>query len=388
MKIAFATIGDPKDIRRGSGTPYYLSSELKRQGHTVHYVGPLDIHFPLPTRIFKFFSRLQNKRYRSYQDPFVGRKIGRLVENKLQDLEYDVLLTNDYVITGFTKIKKPVVLYTDAIFTFNYSANIHPWLANLSTIAVYFCQKITTNGLQRATRAIFAAQFALEEAKNYIPEHLEKLTVIPYGANIEDPGSTIAHRNFETIRSKKQLDLLFVGKDWKLKGGEIAVNTVKLLNEEGVDTVLHLVGVHLDIRLNYSFVKNYGLLHKDKPEDNAKLQKLFSFCDALIVPSKAEGYGLVFVEAAAYGLPSLAFHSMGMITSVKHGESGILFDVSENEASFAEQILSWFRNPDIYHQLSLGARRHYEQTANWNIAVSRLVKVLNAAVTEYAFTER
>jgi hypothetical protein len=76
MKIAFVTIYDLRDIRRGSGTFYSLAKEMERQGHVVHYVGPFEaIGFPVLTRAFKCLAVASGKRYRSWEDPFIGRRL-------------------------------------------------------------------------------------------------------------------------------------------------------------------------------------------------------------------------------------------------------------------------------------------------------------------------
>ena len=46
--------------------------------------------------------------------------------------------------------------------------------------------------------------------------------------------------------------------------------------------------------------------------------------DILLLPSSIEGFGIAFVEAASYGLPSLAFDNTGVSTVVKMGKVGFL----------------------------------------------------------------
>ncbi|MCE9644889.1 MAG: glycosyltransferase family 4 protein [Chloroflexi bacterium] len=373
MKIAFATIGDVRDIRRGSGTPYYLWQELKKQGCTVHLIGPVKIDTPLPTRFLKYVSAKSGKKYVSYLDPFVGKVIGKKVSQTLVQLDYDIILTNDYCIAGYTQTKKPIILYTDAFFPHNYSENIHPWLANLSSIGVYFYQRTTARGIKHAYKCFFASQYAMEEAKKYKVSRNKAFSVIPYGANIEQP-INFSPKTANDFLQKKGIDLLFIGKDWKLKGGDVAVKTARVLNERGINACLNVVGIDLSDSVRDSFVKFYGLLNKDSIIDRKQLEGLFSTCDVLIVPSKAEGYGLVFVEAAAYGLPSLAYKSSGVMTAVQDGRSGILFALAEDEIAFANQIEFWYKRPEVYANLSNGARRYYEQTANWKNAVKKLIK--------------
>jgi glycosyltransferase involved in cell wall biosynthesis len=368
VKIAFATIGDARDIRRGSGTPYYLSRELQKQGHLVEYVGSLVVNPPVPTRAFKFISKKMKRGYRSFRDPFMGRKLGIAVEQKLAGKKVDVLLTNDYCIAGYTKVNFPIVLYTDDTFPYDYSQNVHPDLVNLSFMSVHFCQLTLRKGLLGAKKSIFASRFASQQAEKYRPGNYP---VIPYGANI-DPPEKISPKKIESICQKGALDLLFIGKNWEGKGGAVAVRITNLLNARGFSSRLHVVGVDTQPGGANDFVTYYGLLNKGNPEDLEKLHQLYAICDVLVVPSKAEGYGLAFVEAAAYGMPSLAYATTGVITAVQSGKSGILFDPKEGEDAFVHQVESWFENPETYESLSRGARAFYEQSANWQAAVARL----------------
>src|SRR5690554_5412938 len=46
------------------------------------------------------------------------------------------------------------------------------------------------------------------------------------------------------------------------------------------------------------------------------------------IPDDPEGFGMVAIEAAAHGLPTVAFATGGIIDAVRHGESGYLADKS------------------------------------------------------------
>jgi glycosyltransferase involved in cell wall biosynthesis len=100
---------------------------------------------------------------------------------------------------------------------------------------------------------------------------------------------------------------------------------------------------------------------------------LYLQSDVLIVPSRAEGFGIVFAEAAAYGLPSLSYETTGITTSVKNGESGILLKTNESGDSFAKCIARWYSNPTEYDVLTTLSRKHFENTVNWPTAISRFL---------------
>ena len=151
------------------------------------------------------------------------------------------------------------------------------------------------------------------------------------------------------------------------------MQTTRLLNDRGIPAKLHVVGVDLSNQITDSFIQFYGFLNKDNNVDQKQLKTLFATCDVMLVPSKAEGYGIVFVEAAAYGMPCLAYAITGTMTSVKSGRSGVLLDLAEDEQAFAAQIEFWFEHPDIYRKLSEEARKYFENEVNWAKTVKRLI---------------
>lgn len=62
------------------------------------------------------------------------------------------------------------------------------------------------------------------------------------------------------------------------------------------------------------------------------------------IPSDPEGFGMVAIEAAAHGLPTVAFATGGIVDAVAHGQSGYLVE-KNNYAQLAEQTVNALNNP-------------------------------------------
>ena len=119
--------------------------------------------------------------------------------------------------------------------------------------------------------------------------------------------------------SNNKLNILFVGTDFKRKKLKDAINVVEHLRKKGVDAVLNVVGGEyeayqqiieeecLNQKQNYlnKFIKFYGKLNKNNRKDLQKLLKLYSNSNIFLLPSIAEGFGIAYVEAAAYGIHHL-----------------------------------------------------------------------------------
>jgi glycosyltransferase involved in cell wall biosynthesis len=52
----------------------------------------------------------------------------------------------------------------------------------------------------------------------------------------------------------------------------------------------------------------------------------YNLCDVFALPSKSEGFGIVYLEALACGKPTLGGNQDGAIDALCHGELGVLVD--------------------------------------------------------------
>jgi glycosyltransferase involved in cell wall biosynthesis len=378
MRIAFATTYDLRDVRRGSGTFYNLAQEIERQGHTVTRIGPLTFDVPFTARLINAVHRRLGKRHPLFLDPFVGKRTGMQVARRLAGVDYDILLTNDMAIGAFTPTSKPVVIYTDVMITEDYSEKDLPGcrLGNMSSISLGLCRRTLRRALHRSALAVFPAEWSAQAARSYCREP-DKIKVIPFGANVADPGPEIANgRAWKKVNGKGCFDLLFVGKDWIRKGGDVAVEAVRCLNASGLKARLHVVGAEVPGDVSPEQVRQYGLLDKSKPEGMQLLKRLFTEADAFILPSSSEGYVISVLEAAAFGLPTLAYDADGVRNAVVHGRTGLLFPLGSPADVFADAVRSWQSQPSAYEALARGARQHYETSANWRVCVSTLMECI------------
>jgi len=88
-------------------------------------------------------------------------------------------------------------------------------------------------------------------------------------------------------------------------------------------------------------------------EDN-ELIDLYSASDVFIMPSLGEGFGIVFIEALANGLPVIAGNKDGSIDPLMDGKLGVLVDPNDSEQiknalieSLNKQIKEDFQNRDF-----------------------------------------
>jgi glycosyltransferase involved in cell wall biosynthesis len=72
---------------------------------------------------------------------------------------------------------------------------------------------------------------------------------------------------------------------------------------------------------------------------NQELCDFYNLCDVFAMPSKGEGFGIVFLEALACGKPVLAGNKDGSVDALLGGEIGVLID-PDNVAEIADALIS------------------------------------------------
>src|SRR3546814_15726182 len=98
--------------------------------------------------------------------------------------------------------------------------------------------------------------------------------------------------------------VLFVGRDWKRKGGDTVLQTCEALRRQKLNLRLDVVGIgECPVELPH-YATNHGLLDKNDPAERMRLERLLAEEHFFFFPSVAENYGIEFVEAEAYGVTS------------------------------------------------------------------------------------
>ena len=93
---------------------------------------------------------------------------------------------------------------------------------------------------------------------------------------------------------------------------------------------------------------------------NSELPLWYSWCDCMCTPSRWEGFGLVFVEAAACGAAIVTSDIAPMNEYLTHGQSGHLVKEYEDPEALARAIRDVCENDDYRRRLSAGAIRAVE----------------------------
>ncbi len=201
----------------------------------------------------------------------------------------------------------------------------------------------------------------------------EKISVVPFGANL-DRIPSVTELDYE----RSTCNLLFLGVEWNRKGGDIALQAFRLLKQKRLEVTLHIIGCVPPVDVNEKGITVIPYLDKNKPADSAKLYNILLNSDFLILPTKAEAAGIVFCEAAAYGIPSIATNTGGVSTYVKEGINGMLLPSTADGYAYADAILSIFANKTKMETIKQTSRKRFDEELNWDVWGNKFLQIISS----------
>ena len=89
-----------------------------------------------------------------------------------------------------------------------------------------------------------------------------------------------------------------------------------------------------------------------------------------------EGFGIVFLEAAAFGVPQVAGDSGGATEAVLDGQTGLVVDDPSDPGAVAEAIRTLLADPALRRRMGRAARRRVQESFDTDVLASRLAEAL------------
>lgn len=376
MKLAFATTFDSQDITNWSGTPFHMAEAFERNGCQLNRIDNLQRRLPPFFKIKQFWKKIASGQRESPRfNITVAKHYSDQVADKLSALDVDAIISPLTNPIAYLDSSKPVVLWTDALY-----ANLvgfYPVFNNHSASSIEHGNIMMQECLARCKLAIFSSDWAARGAMELYGASKEKVKVVPYGANFncqhtyEDVYAMLQSRSRDTIK------LLFVGKQWYRKGGDIVFNVAKALHAHGQRVELNFVGCHPpESETVPDYIKCHGFISKRTPEGLEKITRLFQESHFLFLPSRAEACAISFCEANAFALPCLTSYVGGIATVVKDDINGMTFGLDASPDEYCNYIIDLMSDYERYEELALSSFNEYKTRLNWDVAVSEVKKLI------------
>ena len=234
--------------------------------------------------------------------------------------------------------------------------------------------------LEKTEKIIFSSEWIKKKAIEFYNIDSEKIYIVEFGANIPSPSLL----NFSIKIDTDICNLVFIGINWEKKGGDKVVQAYTQLKKEGFACTLTIIGsVPSDSIGIDEDVAVYPFLDKSKPADLEKLCQILAESHFLVLPTQFDAFGIVFCEASAYGVPSIAADVGGVSQAIKEGKNGNLLPADATVSDYAEKIKTVFNDKEGYLKLRQSSRNEFETRLNWDVWGEKVNKILEDAVREY-----
>jgi glycosyltransferase involved in cell wall biosynthesis len=382
MRIAFVTRGSVGDIKNWSGIIKNSYDTLKNLGHELVLIDNIGSGINWWVRIKGRYCRWKSKRDYYYErDIDAVKSVARRVSEKLKSSEIDAVFIPVLYQAAFIETKKPIFTYDDG--PFNILKQIYNQYDGLCEKSILQAETLDQDAMRRVAHQFYASSWAANAALQHQWVNPQTVSIVPFGANIDSVYKTEqeVQRAIEN-RSHEELHLLFVGLDWKRKGLELALETLKELKKQLGEVTLHVVSKPEAEALckSHSGVHFYGVLDKNDHDQKQILHELYKKCHLFFMPTQAECFGIVFAEAAAYGMPSISTNVGGVADAVKNGENGFCLEAVSVGKDYAELMIQVMKNRKQYEDLCISSFRRYNKELNWRESFLEITKIMKTYI--------
>lgn len=154
-------------------------------------------------------------------------------------------------------------------------------------------------------------------------------------------------------------NVLFVGVDWIRKGGPALVEAFRLVRERVPDATLTIVGASPRVA-----VPGARVVGRVAPSE---LSQHYAHASIFCLPTRREPFGIVFLEAMAYGLPIVSTAISAVPDFVADGDNGYLV-APDDVPALADRLVTLLRSPDLQRRMgersrALSQRYRWDNTA-------------------------
>ena len=255
----------------------------------------LEVHpsnyFGCETKIFTYKTK-ENLYY-------ISLRLARLIKSK-----FEIIVANDWLeleMCARMALKNPVIHIVHGDYSYyyqlaiNYQKSINKWLG--------------------------VSEYITESIKSVIQPRVKDISYMPIGVDVEST-------TFNVRKERSLLKIIFAGRLTEQKGFFDIFKIDEILKKRNILIEWTIAGENTQVNLS-NYPKNFTFVGK---VSNLFLMDLFTKNHVLILPSRAEGFPVILIEAMKLGLiPLITNFKSGIPEVVVNSENGFLFDIGDFE---------------------------------------------------------
>jgi glycosyltransferase involved in cell wall biosynthesis len=372
LTLVFSSFHDAMDVNAFSTTIYHMAQALKEEVPDLHIVRfpRVFLHWRLVRRLIRAVPAL-NPLNRDYFLRFCAWWFAR----RFKGQRIVVINVVDSPLAIFLSRRVRVINVSDATHALLEKSyyGVYDFLSEEEAAFQHRADRAAIHSLH----ACFSSTWAMESAVRDYGGRVENLSVISWGCNLPH----VSRKQARLIGGDTRCRLLFVGAQWKRKGGDVVLETARLLQQRGVPVSVDLVGVAPDDAFPESVdVTYHGRLNKDDPVELERMLELYRNATFFCLPTKQDCTPMVFAEANMLGTPAVTCDTGGVSSVVRHGKNGLVLPGTATASDYADAIQALWGDSNGYGALRRSSRTEYEERLNWKIwarEIARLVQSLD-----------
>lgn len=265
--------------------------------------------------------------------------------------------------------------HVDVVFSLLIHANTVAALASVFQRDVRFFQSIQTTqptprwhwhlqGLieRAAERIVVPSESVVSVAEKWSHIPRNRFEIIPNAIDVESFQNLQIHP-FERPWTR----IGFIGRLDPIKCVPDLVEAVSLLER----AELHIYGIGEDENRIRTTIHTFDVAHRTTLHgETQSAHQALKQIDVLVLPSAAEGFGLVLIEAMAAGIPVVATDVPGIRDVVRDEQTGLLVP-PHSPQSIAEAIKRLREDAELRNRLMTSARQEVAQRYTWSAVLDR-----------------
>ena len=372
-RLGFACNWDPDRTRTWSGTNWALLKALEEQIDTVD----VGTHMSLAGR-------------RAWQIATRRRRHGAWVSTWQTTPQWEKYMLNDVQrrvtasrcdavieIQDVGIIDRPFFVYQDL----SYDVLVRELDSGDEGVTQFFksLDRDVINRRRARQHDVFSrATGVMAMSSAYAESLVTESGLAPEKVHVVYPGAPALSADTNTkpprLRERPRTKLLFIGTTFLVKAGDIVLKAFELLRREDPSLTLTIVGpdtwpVEGPIPDGVDF---RGRVPR------SEIVSIMDEHDLFVMPSRLEGFGMVFVEAMARGLPCIGRRAFAMPELIEDGVTGAIVDTLD-PAVVAQAVLNTLANDAIFAEVDRRAAE-VAQRFTWERTAATMIDIIDAHV--------
>lgn len=225
-----------------------------------------------------------------------------------------------------------------------------------------------------------------EQLEKFIPQDIRpKIEVLYMGS---DKPEMLSFDDVNKLKTELGFDnesfnIGMVGRINEAKGQHLLIKAVDVLVKQGLNVNAYFVGHPME----ESYLDKLKKEVKDKDlEKNIHFlgfmknpHHFYQICDAIVLASKRETFGLVLIEAMQVCTAVIGSNSGGVVEIIDDGKTGLLFE-SQNYESLANEIKKLINNPSLTINIAKSGQEKCNEKFSNELQFEKLKNILKELI--------